>query len=72
MAREAVQGALARLTLGNLAREKTFRGLCGRWGMSSDLEERLARLDLSLRFIDTCMIFTCYFKDLLKTSEGAS
>jgi hypothetical protein len=28
--------------------------------------------DLSLRFIDTCMIFTCYFKDLLKTFEGAS
>jgi hypothetical protein len=27
---------------------------------------------LSLRFIDTCMIFTCYFKDLLKTFEGAS
>jgi hypothetical protein len=45
------------------------------WELRTDSTENkitFVSYDLSLRFIDTCMIFTSYFKDLLKTFEGAS
>jgi hypothetical protein len=51
--------------------DEVFNSLHDRQVLGNQNHAR-ARPGLSLRFIDTCMIFTSYFKDLLKTFEGAS